>query len=228
MKCPHCLVEIFEKMGTTPIYAAPGVGWIARHQVCPSCHEISIWLVQGSPDSNQNRKFAGITRGTVRQQFLAYPRGMSRNPCPPEVPKHIAEDYTEACLVLDDSPKSAAALARRCLQTVLREQAGIEQRSLAKQIEAVLTGGTLPSYLANSIDAVRNFGNFAAHQTEDRTTGEIIPVEVGKAEWTLDLLEELFDFYFVKPAALRKKQEALNQKLKKAGKPPMRNTTTGD
>jgi len=35
-------------------------------------------------------------------------------------------------------------------------------------------------------------------------------------------LESLFDFYFVQPAALRKKQDALNAKLKEAGKPEMK------
>ena len=35
-------------------------------------------------------------------------------------------------------------------------------------------------------------------------------------------LEGLFDFYFVQPAKLKKKRDALNEKLKKAGKPPLK------
>jgi hypothetical protein len=38
----------------------------------------------------------------------------------------------------------------------------------------------------------------------------------------LDVLEALFDFYFVQPELLKKKREALNAKLKKAGKPEMK------
>ena len=40
----------------------------------------------------------------------------------------------------------------------------------------------------------------------------------GRGKWLLDTLEGLFDFYFVQPAILQKKREALNQKLTKVGK----------
>ncbi len=36
------------------------------------------------------------------------------------------------------------------------------------------------------------------------------------------VLEELFDFYFVRPAASRRRREKLNEKLKDAGKPELR------
>jgi hypothetical protein len=41
-------------------------------------------------------------------------------------------------------------------------------------------------------------------------------VEPGEAEWTLDVLEILFDFYFVQPARLKAKRDALNKKLAEA------------
>jgi hypothetical protein len=40
--------------------------------------------------------------------------------------------------------------------------------------------------------------------------------------WNLDVLESLFDFLFVQPAALKAKRDALDKKLKAAGKPPMK------
>jgi hypothetical protein len=43
-----------------------------------------------------------------------------------------------------------------------------------------------------------------------------------EAEWNLDVLEALFDFYFVLPAVVKKKRAALDQKLKEAGKEPMK------
>lgn len=86
----------------------------------------------------------------------------------------------------------------------------------------VLEAGQLPSFLAEGIDAVRNLGNFAAHPIKSKNTGEIVEVEEGEAEWLLDVLEGLFDFYFVQPAALREKREQLNRKLKDAGKPEMK------
>ena len=38
------------------------------------------------------------------------------------------------------------------------------------------------------------------------STGEVIDVEPGEAEWNLDTLERLFDFHFVQPARLAKKE----------------------
>lgn len=73
-----------------------------------------------------------------------------------------------------------------------------------------------------SLDAVRNIGNFAAHPTKSKSTGEIIDVEPGEAEWNLDVLESLFDYFFVQPALIKKKREELNRKLGDAGKPEMK------
>ena len=69
---------------------------------------------------------------------------------------------------------------------------------------------------------MRNVGNFAAHLLKDTNTGEIVEVEPGEAEWLLDVLEGLFDFYFVQPATATPKRDALNVKLKAAGKPEMK------
>ena len=143
-------------------------------------------------------------------------------PPPGEVPPKLAADYREACLVISDSPKASAALSRRCLQHVLRDCAKVTPADLYNEIQQVMDGKQLPSYIIESIDAVRNIGNFAAHPAKSKSTGEIIDVEPGEAEWNLDVLESLFDFYFVQPALIKKKRDALNAKLKDAGKPPMK------
>jgi hypothetical protein len=54
------------------------------------------------------------------------------------------------------------------------------------------------------------------------STGTIVPVEPGEAEWNLDVLEMLFDFCFVLPARAAKLKTDLDKKLKdtvKAKKP---------
>ncbi|MBZ5614154.1 MAG: DUF4145 domain-containing protein [Acidobacteriia bacterium] len=152
-----------------------------------------------------------------------YPKeGSSRKPAPVDVPKGLAEDYNEACLVLNDSPKASAALSRRCLQAILRDHAKTKSKDLADQIDEVLAGNLLPSHLAGAIDAVRNLGNFAAHPVKSKSSGEIVEVEQGEADWLLETLEGLFDFYFVQPADLQKKRDALNAKLAAAGKPQLK------
>ena len=47
-------------------------------------------------------------------------------------------------------------------------------------------------------------------------------VEPGEAEWNLEALEGLFDFYYVQPARTALRKAALNKKLTDAGKPPIK------
>jgi hypothetical protein len=230
MKCPHCLVayhsrpeELFigadrSHYGTGTTLNGADTGWVLLHEVCPECKKIILRISAGDlTPKTETGAPGGIA--SPRYSVLAYPRSALR-PCPAEVPLSLAEDYREACLVLSDSPKASAALSRRCLQNLLRQAVKLKPGKLADEIQHVIDHGKLPSSLAESIDAIRRIGNFAAHPTKTQRSGEIMPVEPGEAEWNLDVLESLFDFYFVQPEAIRKKREALNQRLKVADKPP--------
>jgi hypothetical protein len=104
------------------------------------------------------------------------------------------------------------------LQAILRDKAGTKSKNLHDQIEEVINSGKVPSHICDDLHAVRVVGNFAAHLMKSTATGEIIDVEPGEAEWNLDVLELLFDFYFVQPAISAKRKADLNAKLKAAGK----------
>jgi len=149
---------------------------------------------------------------------MAYPQGFLR-PVPAEVPDPYKQDFTEACKVLQDSPKASAALSRRNLQAILRDKAATKNKDLFDQIDEVINAGKIPSHIQDGLHAVRNIGNFAAHEIKSKVTGSIVSVEPGEAEWNLDVLESLFDFYFVQPALTAKRKADLNKKLKEAGKP---------
>ena len=151
---------------------------------------------------------------------MAYPHAPIR-PIPAEVVSPYRDDFSEACKVLADSPKASAALSRRCLQAILRDRAGTKKKDLADQIDEVRASGRVPSHIEEGLDAVRNIGNFAAHTMKSTVTGAILDVEPGEAEWNLDVLESLFDFYFVQPALTAKRKAELNAKLKAAGKPEL-------
>lgn len=222
MKCPHCLVSFYEEQTEDgqSIGEDTDGRWNLITYLCPNCGRYIIQLVRFEqrpigPSTNE-------TQWTPVALEQVHPLGSTRPPCPQEVPSHIAEYYNEACLVFPYSAKAAAALGRTCLQVILRETAAVKTGSLADEIQQVLDSGTLPSHLASSIDAIRNLGNFAAHPIKSQQTGTIMPVEPGEAEWTLDVLEGLFDFYFVQPAIMTKKKDALNAKLREAGKPEMK------
>ncbi|MGR3295317.1 MAG: DUF4145 domain-containing protein [Candidatus Bathyanammoxibius sp.] len=224
MKCPHCLESFHEENPDgTSAWGEKLIGddyktqrsilWIK----CPACEKFIVYL-QGYNYSDFTHEYLPID-GTRVQIF---PRGTARSSLPPEVPEVYASNYRDACNVLYASAKASAALSRRCLQHLLREKAGVKHSSLANEVDEVIKSGELPSYLSKTIDALRNYGNFASHPIKNTSTGEIIDVEPGEAEWLLETLEELFDFYFVKPEKLKQKREALDKKLKDAGKPPMK------
>lgn len=128
----------------------------------------------------------------------------------------------EAADILTRSPKASAALARRCLDTLMDEQLNLppgNRAPLADKIDQALPA--LPAHIQEQIDAIRNIGNFGAHLSR-AVTGEIIDVDPGEAEWTLDILDELFDHYYVQPARIQQKRAAVNAKLAASGKKPLR------
>jgi uncharacterized protein DUF4145 len=207
MRCPHCTTSIHPAWGATPVG-----NWIVRLLRCPACKEDVIEIVRPVRNSFSDNDWIQV-----------FPRGSSRGPLSPDVPSPIAQDYLEAAAVLSVSPKASAALSRRCLQAVLLG-AGYDQRDLAKQIDAVLKEPdpkkSLPSGVHSTLDAIRNFGNFSAHPITDQTTVQIIDVDNHEAEYCLDILDAVFDHYYVRPAEAQRKRAALDAKLKAAGKPP--------
>src|SRR6266511_3748147 len=214
MKCPHCLVEVLPSFVMEFVGQDRDGGWAVEYMKCPnpSCERLIVQLAEGEPISTSR----GLKLHLVRTRTLVRPRGANR-PAPPEVPKVYADEYREACLVLADSPKASAALARRNLQRLLREVAKVQPHDLADEIQEMLDRKELPWRLAEQIDGVRNIGNFSAHPIKSHSTGEIVDVEPGEAEWNLDTLEGFFDFYFVLPARIKERRDALDRKLKDAG-----------
>jgi len=221
MKCPHCLVHFHHEPQSKHLGKDVDGIWDLLIQKCPNprCGKLIFCLT-----NHELRELAEgkEVRGAEKRSILVWPKGASRPPVAPDVPNQFAEDYAEACLVLPDSPKASAALSRSCLQNVLREVAKVKHGSLSDEIKQVIDSGQLPSHLVDSIDAIRNIGNFAAHPIKSEKSGEIVPVEPGEAEWNLDVLESLFDFYFVQPAVIKRKRAELNKKLKDAGKKEMK------
>ena len=132
---------------------------------------------------------------------------------PPEVPEEFARDYREACLILADSPNASAALSRRCLQHILREKQGMAKPNLYQEIEEVVGSNTLPSHITDDLHKLREMGNLAAHPMKDSNTSLIVPVTPEEAEWCLDIIEALYDFYFVMPARSVERRQRLSQKM---------------
>lgn len=213
MKCPHCQEGIHDGREYKWIGEEGSGEVLVHHMLCPECNKQFLYLLRTTKTND-----AGIPIGKELECALIWPRQSSRSPAPADVPLDFADDFNEACLVLATSPKASAALSRRCLQHLLREKEGVKPGNLSDEIQQAIDGGALPSHITQSLDALREIGNFAAHPTKDQRTGEVLDVEPGEAEWTIETLESLFDFYFVSPAKAAARKAALNEKLRAAGR----------
>ena len=116
MQCGHCSADYHPQTMTHLIGKDAEWVWLIRWELCPRCKKFNIRLVDGYSHPGDPNKMIQEHGSRV-----IHPKGgLSRIPTAPEVPKGLAEDYNEACLVLADSAKASAALSRRCLQTLLR------------------------------------------------------------------------------------------------------------
>ena len=215
MKCPYCTINFHEHWETQTFFwnqnAAAGSKGIMRHRItkCPSCNEFTI-------------EVGFFVRDGSFIWHQVFPIGSARGAAFNEVPENMAQDYREACVVLPFSPKACAALARRCVQNILHDH-GYHSSNLSKEIDLFLaesdSAKASPRSLRDTIDSIRNFGNFSAHPITDITSLQVIDVEPHEAEWCLEIVEQLFEFFYVGPASARAKKAALNAKLASAGKP---------
>ena len=215
MRCPSCRVEChYREDEWHKAYAADHLKrqlHVVSVTLCPSCSHPIVDIAA------QN-----MVGGPVFDRKTIYPIFPQIIQIDPVVPETQRNDFLEAANVLDISPKASAALSRRILQSILKEQ-GYLSRDLAKQIKAVLEepdpDKKLPLATRKTIDAVRNFRNFSAHQQQDPITSEVIDVEPEEAMWCLEIVLALFEHYYIRPAADAMKIAELNRKLQQAGKP---------
>jgi hypothetical protein len=112
---------------------------------------------------------------------------------PSYIPKAILEDYAEACLVRDLSPKASATLSRRCLQGIIRDFHGITKGRLVDEIDAL--NGKIDPLVWQAIDAVRNIGNIGAHMEKDINL--IIDVDPKEASALIGLIEMLLKDWYI-------------------------------
>ena len=135
------------------------------------------------------------------QSWNLLPESLAK-PQPNYIPEPIVEDYKEACLIRDLSPKASATLSRRCLQGIIRDFCGISDRTLFLEIDTLkkkVKDGKGPKQVledtVDAIDAVRKIGSIGAHMEKDINV--IIDVEPMEAQKLIDLIELLFQEWYV-------------------------------
>lgn len=164
----------------------------------------------------------GYMRSETRETWFALPRFSSTAlPVDPLVPDRYRKDFLEAAAILDLSPRMSAVLARSILADLLAQYAGHKEVNLQDRIDSFNKNTSHPRALRENLHHFRVVANFGAHTTTS-DQGEVIPVEHDEAEWTLDLVERLFDHLIVTPAKDRKQRDVVAAKLKAAGRKPIK------
>jgi hypothetical protein len=138
----------------------------------------------------------------------------SAKPQPDYIPQAIRDDYYEACVIRDLSPKASATIIRRCLQGMIRDFCNISKRRLIDEIDELRTRvqdgkaplGVQPDTV-EAIDHVRGIGNIGAHMEADINV--IVDVDANEAQTLIELTELLFEEWYVAREARTKRLQHL-------------------
>lgn len=158
--------------------------------VCPNpdCNKFSL-----SADLYEGYRASGmIYKRDKLKTWQLIPQSKAQS-FPDYIPKQILDDYGEACLIKDLSPKASATLARRCLQGIVRDFWGVKPGKLAVEIEQIKDKVDDDTWEA--IDAVRSVGNIGAHMEED--VNLIIDVEPDEVQLLIGLIEILLKDWYI-------------------------------
>lgn len=124
---------------------------------------------------------------------------------PTYIPAAILDDYLEACLIRDKSPKASATLSRRCLQGMIRDFWGVKPGRLVDEIDAIQA--QVDPITWSAIDALRKLGNIGAHMEKDINL--IVDVDPNEADLLLELIETLLNEWYVNREERKNRMSAL-------------------
>ena len=141
-KCPTCR-SLFSVEESYAVIVGDGYDIQFEAYVCPECAQHIIYA-------------------TVPEFVRVYRPARENADFGRLVPPSLFRDFQEARNIIDASPNASAMLSRHCLQRLLRGHFGVPEGNLDSEIRAVLKSASLPAFLAEDLDAVREVGNFAA------------------------------------------------------------------
>ena len=181
------------------------------------CHETVIRVHKRSVEFARGIGPIGSVTGLV----VWPPGGAARRVVDPVVPPRMRDDLNEAAAILNISPRMSAVLARSILADLLEQYAGHKEFQLADRIDSFNKNAAHPRALRENLHRFREAANLGAHTTTS-DQGEVIQIERDEAEWTLELVERLFDYLIVTPAADQKMRDAIDAKIEAANRKPIK------
>lgn len=202
MKCPYCATTVHMNWSETTLENKHSEesylrdGYAIQYGFCPECCNLVIQLQHGmSLGWNEN----GYWVDQIDEEQLIYPRYATARKLHEFIPHQYAELFRESEEVNNISPRASATLSRYLLQMLLHEELHIHKRNLEEELKELEGMNNVPSKLVSMLQIMRRIANFGAHPKKSTNSSEIVEVEEGESAIMLDLLEEVFDYIFVKP-----------------------------
>jgi hypothetical protein len=153
------------------------------------------------------------------KSYPVWPQSFCRPRLSADVPADYADEYQTAARVLCHSEEASAAISRRLLHRVLSVKTGAGHGSLSDQIRQAVISSDLPPYLKQALQTLTRVAKLDPGSPKSERPEGLTPVEPGEADWLLDVLEAMFDLYFVEPAKMGRRQASLEQKIAPAAQP---------
>ncbi len=199
--CPHCerAVTISSSRITTDTHTLRIKNVVGRRTfwssfiVCPNpeCEKFTLTAVlYESVPNPTNSSYDKLLKKL--EQWDLVPNSKAKT-FPAYIPQPILDDYREACLIRDLSPKASATLSRRCLQGIIRDFWSAKPGRLVDEIDQIKP--TVDPLTWAAIDAVRRLGNVGAHMEKDINV--IVDVDPDEAELLIGLIETLLREWYV-------------------------------
>ncbi len=211
MLCPYCKLGISldtRKEDIQPLENGKGIEVVQGF--CPMCNNFIVLIKEGSCiwiDEDCELSGNEVIKKIIFPQFHLRITNI-------EVPKKYRDELNEAYSIMFVSLKASAAMSRRLLQVLLREEFKIKVKS-DNLSDEIIEFQNLPgpsTMLKREVDAIRKIGNFAAHPRKSQVTGEIIEVEPDEAEWSVEVLFNILEHLFILPEKANIRMQNLNQK----------------
>jgi len=171
---------------------------VVKFVVCPNpeCKKFSLNASLHNLEISGNRSYTGKHQKT----WALVPPSRARS-FPVELPALVLEDYQESCLTLEQSPKTAAALARRCLSGMLRDYWQVQPGSLSDEFRQIK--GSADPLTWEAIDSIRKTGMIGARMEAEGA--EIQDTEPHEAMLLIGLIETLIQDWYVGREERRKR-----------------------
>jgi len=201
--CPYCNHDAtlrdhdFDSGGRNftiqdPIDGHKRMFWV--YIVCPNPKCKKYTLSVGVLKISANKITGNWDAGEIEKRWELIPPSKAKG-FPDFIPKSVLDDYNEACLIVNQSPKASATLSRRCLQGVIRDFWKVKPGKLVEEIDQIKDKTDALTW--DAIDSVRKVGNIGAHMEEDINL--IIDVDPNEAEMLIGLIEMLLkDWYLTR------------------------------